>query len=158
MPQNYVMPANSILIHGVPLWEEFEAAPGSAILPGDLVEFDTRYCADGEAKIMECAEGSEDFLGVAEQSHAGDADDAFSAGDQVRVMSGDIIVRMRLEAGNEVTCGDLLKPAASGEIQPLDCEAGTHDPADNPCLLAAQARASYSSATLVQWVIVKFMR
>lgn len=153
-----MLPANAILIHGVPLWEEFEAAPGSAILPGDVVEFNRSYCADGEAKIKECAANSELFLGVAEQSHEGDKDDAFSAGDQVRVMNGDIIVALRLVASQAITCGDLLKPAASGEVTVLDCEAGTTDPAENACLKCAQARQSKASATTVQWLAAKFLR
>lgn len=154
------MPAQTILIHGVPLWEEFTAAPGSAILPGDVVEFNRSYCADGLAKIQECAANSELFLGVAEVSHEEDhdEDDAFAAGEQVRVMNGDIIVRLRLNANQAITCGDLLKPAASGEVTILDCEGGTHDPDENPCLKCAQARQSKGSATVVQWLIAKWLR
>ena len=161
MAQNYVMPANAILIHGKPLDEEFEAAPGSAILPGDLVEFNTAYCADGLAKIKECAALSENALGFAEQAYNGDKDDVYTitdgVGQAVRVMNGDIILAARLAAGNAITCGDNLKPAASGELQELDCEAGTDDPDDNACLLVARARESVASATVVQWIIVKCM-
>lgn len=157
MPQNYVMPANAILVHGKPLDEEFEAAPGSAILPGDLVEFNTSYCADGLAKIKECAALSEHALGFAELAHDGDKDDVYTAGDAVRVLNGDIIVAARLAAGNAITCGDNLKPADSGELQELDCEAGTSDVDENACLLVARARMSLASATTVQWLIVKCM-
>lgn len=156
MPQNYVMPANAILIHGKPLDEEFEAAPGSAILPGDLVEFNTAYCADGLAKIKECATLSEHALGFAEQAYDGDKDDVYAAGEAVRVMNGDIIVAARLAAGNAITCGDNLKPAASGELQELDCEE-ILDVENNACLLVARARMSLASATVVQWLIVKCM-
>ena len=157
MPYNYVAPANGILVHGVPLNEEFIAAPGSAILPGDLVEFDTGYCADGEAKIKEAAANSEHVLGVAEQSHEGDRDDVYTVADPVRVINGDIIVLLRLAANNAITCGDNLKSAASGEVQELDCEAGTGDPDENACLLVARARESKASATVVQWIIAKLM-
>lgn len=151
------MPANAILIHGKPLDEEFEAAPESAILPGDLVEFDTAYCADGEAKIKECAALSEHALGFAEQSHDEDKDHAFEAGEAVRVMNGDIILAARLAAGNTITCGDNLKPAASGELQELDCGPELWDADENACLLVARARESKASATVVQWIIVKCM-
>ena len=158
MPQNFVLPANAVLIHGQPLLYEFEAAPTSAILPGDVVEFNQAYCANGEAKIKECAANSELFLGIAEQSHEGDRDDVFSAGDQIRVFAGVFVGAMRLAAANEITCGQLLKPAASGELAALDCEAGTHDPAENPCLLAAQALESKASATGMQWIIARWLR
>ena len=155
MPYNYVVPANAILVHGVPLNEEFIAAPGSAILPGDIVEFNTQYCADGEGKIVESPANSEHTLGVAEQSHEADRDTVYTAGDPVRVINGDIIVILRLAAGNAITCGDNLKTAASGEVQELDCEAGTDDPDENACLLVARARVSLGSSTLVQWILAK---
>ena len=157
MPQNYVAPANAILVHGKPLDEEFEAAPGSAILPGDLVEFNTSYCADGLAKIMECAVDSQNALGFAEQSHEDDRDDVFIAGEAVRVLNGDIIVSARLAAGNAITCGENLKPAASGELAELDCEMAATDSSHNACLLVARSRESLASATVVQWIIVKCM-
>jgi len=159
MPQNYVLPANAIKINGDPFEEEFEAAPGSAILPGDVVEFNTSYCANGEAKIKECAANSETFLGIAEQSHEGDKDDVFTAGDAVRVLSVKGVFAFRLAAASGViVCGDLLKPAASGEVTLLECETGTHDPAHNACLLVAQARETKSNSTVVQWIIAKILR
>ena len=155
MPYNYVVPANSILVHGVPLNEEFIAAPGSAILPGDVVEFDVSYCADGEAKIVESPANSENTIGIAIPSHEGDVDDVYAVNDPVRVINGDVIVRLRLAANNAITCGDNLKTAASGEVQELDCEAGTDDPDENACLLVARARVSMASATVVQWLLAK---
>ena len=157
MPQNYVMPANSIIVHGKPLDEEFEAAPESAILPGDLVEFNTDYCADGLVKIKEAAVNTERALGFADTSHEEDDDHVYVAGEAVRVMNGDIVLKARLAAGNAITCGDNLKPAASGELAELDCEAGTSDPAENACLLVGRARMSLASATTWQWLIIKCM-
>jgi len=159
MPQNYVLPANAILIHGVPLNEEFEAAPGSAILPGDIVCFGTNYCDGGNPRIKECPANHEKFLGVAEQSHEGDRDDVFTAGDQVRVLDGDIIFAARLAANITIICGDLLKTAASGEVTKFNCELVTSDPGNNnACLLVAQSRESKASATTYQWLIAKFLR
>ena len=155
MPQNYVLPANGILINGVPLRHEWTAAPGSAILPGDIVEFNTGYCADGEAKIMECAANSEFALGVAICHPLRTRTEAYDAGDDVRVLSGTIVFAGRLAAGNTITCGENLKPATSGELTELDCEAGTTDPAENACLRVAQALNSYSSLTVFQWCICK---
>jgi hypothetical protein len=167
MPQNYVLPANSIKIDGQPLIYELEAAPGSAILPGDVVEFNTSYCTDGMAKIKECGVNSEVFLGVAEQgminqglstAKFGDVDEVFAAGDIVRVMAGVFVFKGRLAAGETITCGDLLKPAASGELAKLTCESGTSDPDENACLKAAQALTSYSSATVFQFGIFRWLR
>jgi hypothetical protein len=155
MPQNYVMPANAILVNGVPLRHEWEAAPGSAILPGDLVEFNTNYCTHGEAKIKEAAALSELVLGVADVEPWHPKTVAYDAGDNVKVISGNIVVVLRLAAGNDVVCGDLLKPAASGEVQILDCEDGTDDPDENACLKMAQALNTYASATVMQFIIAK---
>lgn len=157
MPQNYVMPAKSILVNGVPLMHEWEAAPGSAILPGDVIEFNTAYCSDGEQKIMESPANSEYFLGVAICEPWGDRTTVHSAGDQVRVYSGSIVVVLRLAAGNAVTCGDNLKTAASGEVQELDCEAGTDDVDSNACLRLGRVLNTYASLTVFQFIIVKWL-
>ena len=155
MPQNYVLPANGVLINGVPLRHEWTAAPGSAILPADIVEFNTGYCANGEAKIMECAANSEFALGVAELEPWHDRTDVYDAGDDVRVLSGNIVFVARLAAGNTITCGENLKPAASGEVTELDCEAGTTDATENACLRVAQSLMSYGSLTVFQFIIAK---
>jgi hypothetical protein len=157
MPQDYVIPANSIKVNGVPLRHEWEAAPGSAILPGDIVEFDTNYCTGGHSKIKECAANSEFAVGVAEVEPLNEKTDAYDASDQVRVLSGNIVVALRLAAGNAVTCGMNLKPAASGEVAVLDCEAGTNDVNSNACLRVAQALESHASATVMVWLVCKLL-
>jgi hypothetical protein len=153
MPYGYVDPANAILVNGVPLWHEWIAAPGSGIYPGDVVEFDTNYCSDGEAKIKECTADSEKYLGVANQEPMYNRETVYDAGDPVMVMSGSIVVVLRLAANEDITCGDLLKPAASGEVAELDCEAGTSDVANNACLKFAQALKSYGTSTQMQFII-----
>jgi len=163
MPQNYVLPAFATLINGVPLRHEFEAAVGSAILPRDLVEFDTNYCEDGKAHIKEASYCSENVIGVADQHPLEDENyetpltRAYTAGEAVRVLSGIIVVALRLAAGQTITCGELLKPSHSGEVRELDCESGTSDPYSNACLRVAQALASYASATVMQFIIAKLL-
>lgn len=84
----YPVPAtNKILVGGVPLHMEFEAATASAILPGDLVQFNIPAT---DCNIKEGAADSEEIIGVADITptpgatppRGGNRVTAFAAGDQ----------------------------------------------------------------------------
>ena len=158
MPQDAVPPANAIIIDGDPLWLEFEAAPGSAILPGDIVEFNTTYCTGGQSKVKEAALNTEAAIGVADVEPENARTVAHDAGDAVLIACGHIQTLLRLAAGNAITCGNHLKPAASGEVALYTCYESTTDwYGGNPCLMIAQALYSYSSLTVMQFIKAKLL-
>jgi len=158
MPQDAVPPANSIIIDGDPLWLEFEAAPGSAILPGDIVEFNTTYCTGGYSKVKEAALNTEGAIGVADVEPQYARDVPYVVGAAVLIACGTIHTLLRLAASQEITCGDHLKPAASGEVAKFTCYEATADwYGGNPCLMIAQATYSYASLTVFQFIKAKLL-
>jgi len=148
-----VAASQAILVAGVPLEMEFECT--GDIYPGDVVEFDTTACP----KIKAGANETDGIIGVADISmgsytgRGAKRTVAYESGDQVKVISGDILVMLRLANSNAITCGDHLQPAASGEVKAFVC--GT----DNACELLAQAFESKSSNTLaMQWILAKWLK
>ena len=148
-----VAPANSILKAGVPLEMEFEAA--GEIYPGDVVEFDTATCPH----IKAGADDTNGVIGVADismGSYTGNGAKRtapYAIGNQVKVISGDILVMLRLVHTTAIVCGDHLQPAPSGEVKKYVC--GT----DNACQLLAQAFESKASVTTaMQWILAKWLK
>lgn len=129
--------ATCILVGGEPLEAEYIAS--EAIVPGDLVEF-TR--ADFEDKeIKPCTADSDFAIGFAVLTPNIDVttgamrgakpSQAWAAGDSVKVVKGDCFVMAWVVAG-EYEMGELLVPAASGELAAAECDT------DNPCQIVAQ--------------------
>jgi len=142
---------HSILVGGVPLFMEIEAATASAILPGDLVQFSD---PPATCKLKEGADDSEEIIGVANIHPAsattpprgGDRTTAFGAGDQVEVLRGPLTVMLRIAQSEEIQCGEFVQPAASGEVKAYLC--GT----DNDCQRIAQAlETTTQDTTSFQW-------
>lgn len=144
---------NSILSSGVSLEMEFEAA--SEIYPGDVVEFDTSACP----KIKAGQDDATKIIGVADVSMGSSSGRgaqktvAYAAGDQVKVISGPIIVWLRLKASADITCGDHLQSGGSGEVKEYLCAT------DEACQLLAQSLETKSVNTQVfQWVRAKWLK
>lgn len=151
MTQYPVAPTNAILMGGVPLYMEFEAAEGSAILPGDLVQFNN---PPGDCTIKEGADDSAEVIGVADIApigitlSGGSRTDVYLAGQGVQVIRGAITVALRVATSNAIQCGEWVQPAPSGEVKAFVC--GT----DNECQQIAQALATTASSTLTfQWQV-----
>ena len=148
-----VAPAQAIVDAGVPLEMEWEA--NGDIYPGDVVEFDTAACP----KIKAGTDDATGVIGVAEISmgsytgRGAKRTVPYEAGDQVKVVSGDILVMLRLVNSVAITCGDHLQPAPSGEVKKYVC--GT----DEACQLVAQAVESKASLTTsFQWILTKWLK
>lgn len=148
-----VAPAQAIVDAGVPLEMELEA--NGDIYPGDVVEFDTTDCP----RIKAGEEDTEGIIGVADISmgsytgRGAKRTVCYEAGDQVKLVSGDILVMLRLVDSVAITCGDHLQPAPSGEVKKYVC--GT----DNACQLLAQAFESKASdTTTFQWILAKWLK
>ena len=146
MTQYPVPTTHSILVGGLPLFMEFEAATASAILAGDLVQFNN---APADCKIKEGAADSEEIIGVANihpvgaatPPRGGNRTTAFAAGDQVEVFRGPCTVMLRIATSEEIQCGEFVQPAASGEVKAYQC--GT----DNDCQRIAQSLETIAQDT-----------
>lgn len=153
MPQYPVPTTNSIVV-GTPsgiLYMEFEHGSGTAILPGDLVQF-TNPAADCTVKAG--AADSEEIIGVADiwaasqttPPRGSDRVTAYAAGDQVLCFRGSVICMLRIASSETIQCGEFVQAAASGEVKAYVC--GT----DNDCQRVAQALESTAQdTTSFQW-------
>lgn len=152
MTQYPVPSNNSIIVGSVSggFYMEFEAA--SAILPGDLVQFNSP--AAGDCTIKAGANNSEEIIGVAAISpqsastppRGGERATGYAAGDQVKVIRGTWAVMLRVAASEQIQCGEFVQPAASGEVKAYVC--GT----DNDCQRIAQSLQTLAQNTLsYQW-------
>lgn len=145
---------HSILVGGEPHIEEFEAAIGSEIFPGDLVEFNNVDVYD--KTIKEAVVDSSAVIGVADISvdniglRGGKRASHYNAGDVVKVIKGTINVMLRLTGAQDIDRGEMLQPAASGEVKAYEC--GT----DNACQLIAQSLEDKIGYTDQTWILVEF--
>jgi len=135
-----------ILVGGLPLFHEYEAY--SSIYPGMVVEFTG---VDDPALIQPCSDGGNPVgvakLGIAKQdgsgswrkptcTGAGDTtkDLPYDAGDQVKVISGPVIVMLILDQNENIIPGDKLMCAGSGLVKEYYCLTTS-----DPCALVAEA-------------------
>ena len=147
---------HAILVGGLPRFLEFEqgAETGAAlIMPGDLVEF-TAPGADCSVRAGQA--DSTIILGVANIHPVGtdtpprgstrSSDGTYEAGDTIEIINGPITVMLRIVAGADIICGDMVQPAAGGEVDEYVC--GT----DNACQMIAQAlETTAADTTTFQW-------
>lgn len=152
MPTWPVAATHAIFVGGLPLFEEFEAA--SQIYPGDLVQFASTGA--GNTTIEAGGDNSNTILAVADLAitniglRGGKRSLPYEAGDVVKVIKGPINVMLRLAAAQDIDRGELLQPAASGEVKAYECDT------DNACQLVAQSLEQIVSYTTMQWVLVEF--
>jgi len=151
MTQYPVPTTHSIVVGGLPLYMEFEAATSSGILPGDLVQFNN---PGADCTIKEGQADSTTIIGVADISpqsattppRGGDRTTAYAAGDSVKVVRGPLTVMLRIAVNSDIACGDYVQPTSSGEVKEYLCVT------DNDCQRIAQALETTAVSTLVfQW-------
>lgn len=150
---SFPVPSNhSIVVGGLPLYMELEAASGSAILPGDLVQYNSPGA--GDCTIKEGAADSTEIVGLADISpqsattppRGGDRVTAYAAGDQVKVVRGPLTVMLRVATSETIQCGEFVQPAASGEVKAYICVT------DNDCQRIAQSLETLTqNTTSFQW-------
>ena len=160
MPQ-YPVPAAHSIVVGTPsgiLYMEFLQGSGTAILPGDMVEF-TNPGTDCTVKAAQA--DSEYVIAVADVHYANlttgagkDRTHAYAAGDPVLMFRGTVNCMVRFASGQAgIGCGEYLQPAASGEVYPYVC--GT----DHDCQRVAQALETLPADTIAfQWLMVALER
>ena len=165
MPQWPVPSTYSIVVGGLPLYMELEHGSGTAILPGDVVEFTTHIT---DCTVKAAADGTDYAIGIADinpQSpttppRGGDRVTAYAGAtadhpaDQVKIIRGPCTVMLRLAMSQTgVGCGEFVKPAASGEVDLYVC--GT----DHDCQRIAQALETVAADTdNFQWILCALER
>lgn len=120
MPQRVVEPINSILISGEPHIEEFEVETAANMYPGKLVIMGT-----GSHQVVVATDNSTAVIGVLDVMPDQDVSTMYSdtttyaVGDQVRVLSGDITVRLRGDHADSISLGEAVQAAPDGNIDTL---------------------------------------
>ncbi len=152
MPVWPVAADNAIFVGGLPVIEDFEAS--AEIYPGDLVEFTN---ADALDKTIKAATvNSSSVIGVADISidntalRGGKRTLPYAAEDVVKVLKGPINVMLRLAAAEDIDRGEMLMPAASGEVKSYNCATETS------CTLIAQSLEDKVNYTDQTWILVEF--
>jgi len=126
MPQGLdsTMIANKILYAGQPVYQEMEVESDTDIAPGRLLIHGTLeyQCAKAGALAL-------NVIGVADvmadrkltlmqtETAAGTPLDYYDAGDQIRVIRGDVVVKLLLKSGETLAVGTKVEAAANGMIQ-----------------------------------------
>lgn len=106
---------NSILYAGDPVIREFEVLTATSMYPGRLVQTDTT-----NYQIKVGASDSALILGVLDRESTELYTTIYGAGDQARVLSGDIIVWVVAASGATIGVGTRLYSAGSGLVDEDD--------------------------------------
>ena len=152
MPQGLIQPNNAILYAGEPQMQEFEAETVTGLAPGRLVITDT-----AEYQIQAGTAASIIVLGVADvpsdekltlmqtETASGVPLATFTAGDQVRVLRGDIVVKVLLKSGETITVGEKLECAALGMVQTASVDQA----------VVGYALENVTSGGVCKWILMK---
>lgn len=143
MTQFPVPTKHSIVVggYGSVRWLEYQQGAETGvdlIRPGDLVRFTN---APNDCTVKAGTADSQAILGVARIHPVGFATpprgssraNEYEEGDTIEIVSGPITVMLRIEASQDIQCGEMVQPAASGQVKAYIC--GT----DNDCQRIAQA-------------------
>lgn len=117
MPQGIVKPSNQIVASGDPLSVEMEIganATAAKMLPGRVVVFD-----DADQTVKEAGAKANGVVGFLEVAPTKKKTDAYSVGDQAKVVVGECLAVLTLLANESVARGDYLVTAADGKLAKL---------------------------------------
>ena len=133
-----------ILVAGLPLFMEFEAY--QTTYPGYVVmmqaEGIVKNCTEGAnpVGIADIAMATQDGNGsrryyLCDDNVDEDEDNPYVAGDQIKVISGPIIVKLVLEEAEVITVGEKLECGqTAGQVQDYICSSTS-----DPCAIVAEA-------------------
>jgi predicted RecA/RadA family phage recombinase len=148
---------NKILYAGQPNYQEMEVETAETIAPGRLlIKGTAQYqCAVAGATTMECI-GVADVMAdrkltlMQTETAAGTPLDTYDAGDQIRVIRGDVIVKLLLLSGQTITVGERVEAAANGM-----CQTETGD--GSGAAVGYAVENSTAPATCCEWILVKLI-
>ena len=116
MPQRPIQPTNAILVSGNPIYEEYEVETAANMYPGKLVK-----AGSDERYVVVCTNGA-DAIGVLDVmedkvvSTMYDDTTTYAQYDQVRVIRGDCVVRLRADHAATIGIGDRVYAADTGNV------------------------------------------
>jgi len=122
MPQGLIQPSNAILYAGQPIVQEMEVETTTQFCPGKVVSVDTEdwQCevAGDETTPIGVADvpSDEKLTDYITESAAGTVTKTFTAGDQIRVLRGDIVVKVMAKSGETIAVGTRVCTAANGLV------------------------------------------
>jgi hypothetical protein len=157
MPQGLIVPNNAILYAGQPVIQEMEVLTTTEFCPGKLVMTDT---TDYQCKASTTATPT--VLGVADvpsdqkltdyytESAGGAVTKEFTVKDQIRVLRGDIVVKVILLSGEDVDVGERLVSAANGMVAACTGDSGA--PED---IVGYSLQDTGGAATTCKWILMK---
>jgi predicted RecA/RadA family phage recombinase len=151
------MIVNKILYAGQPNYQEMEVQTKDTIAPGRLLIAGTAQyqCAIAGATSME-------VIGVADvmadhkltdmqtETEAGTPLECYAAGDQIRVIRGDVIVKLLLLSGQTITVGERVEAAANGMVQ-------TETGDGSGAAVGYAVENSTAPAAVCEWILVKLI-
>ena len=156
MPQGLEneMIKNAILYAGTPVYQELEVETQDTIAPG---RFLIKGTAQHQCEIATA--GTIESIGVADiasdwkltdmqtETCAGTPLDYYDSGDQIRVLRGDIVVKVLLKCGETITVGEHLEVAANGMV------VTTVDATKE----VAQSLENITSGNYCKWLLVRML-
>lgn len=126
MPQglDHEMIQNAILYAGQPEIQEMEARTVTTFGPGrfviaDTTEYQCQVAADASAIVLGIADVPSDqkLTGYYVPTAGGALTKTFTAGDQIRVLRGDIVVKAVAKSAETIVVGTRLVTAAAGMVK-----------------------------------------
>lgn len=152
MPQGLIQPSNAILYAGEPIVQEMEVETVSEFCPGKLVIVDTedyqcQVATVGAATVIGVADVPSDkkLTDYITESGPGTVTETFTAKDQIRVLRGDIVVKLLALSGETIAVGTKLIAAANGLVK-----AGT-----TAGQVIGYSLESPTLTSLCKWILVK---
>lgn len=146
MPQRPVQPENAILISGNPIYEEYEVETAANMYPGKLVITGTNpeqvvVATDNSVAVV----GVLDVMPDKNLKEMYDDSTTYAVGDQVRVIRGDCVVKLRADHAATITVGLKVQAGPDGNVD----EYATAN-AD-----VGIAEEAFSAQATDDWIIVK---
>jgi hypothetical protein len=145
MPQRPVQPTNAILVSGNPIYEEYEVETAANMYPGHLVIKGT-----AAEQVVVATDNSVAVVGVLDVmpdknlAEMYSDETTYSVGDQVRVIRGDCVVKLRKASGATITVGLKVQCAGDGKID-------QYATANADVGIAEEAKSGNDD----EWIIVK---
>lgn len=156
MPQglNASMIANKILYAGQPNYQELEVETQDTIAPGRLLikgtdQWQCKIATAASTEVIGVADIMPDWKLTLMQTEiaTGVPIDYYDANDQIRVIRGDVVVKLMAKSGEAINVGTKVVAAANGMIA-----AGT---TAGQVVGYSLEKAQTRIATVCKWVLVK---
>lgn len=148
---------NKILYAGQPNYQEMEIETQDTIAPGRFLitgtaQYQCKVAGAGTLEAIGVADVMPDVKLTAMQTEiaTGVPLDYYDAKDQIRVIRGDVIVKVLLKSGETITVGERVEVAANGMV--------VTEAADGSGKAVAYAvENSTAPATVCEWILVKLI-